>query len=70
MSCSAHIDVIHEYNNQIALYRQQILNQSDELSKQKEEISKWKQKYSDELQKRLELAKIVEELENKENGCS
>lgn len=43
------------------IYQFQLENDIKNL---KEDLEVWKKKYADELQKRLELAKIVEELEH------
>ena len=53
----------HQKTEMIKIHLEHNRNLIDELDDTQKELQKYKKMYADELQKRLELAKLVEELE-------
>ena len=53
----------HEKTEMIKMHLEHNRDLIDELDDTKKELQKYKKMYADEIQKRLELAKLVEELE-------
>ena len=57
----------NKYLNMLSVSEDRIKGLVADLSKKEEEIIKYKKMYADEPQKRLELAKLVEEMGDKTN---